>query len=256
MNQSVIDLHNAAQTASLQHVWRGPIPNEWTNRDNQQPVAIVCHVEQSSEASADAWFHNPGAQASAHFGIGLDGTIYQFVPVEYAAWANGIVNSPNNAVDWIAKFDNAGENLNNVTVSIEHEGNSGDVHPDVQKKAGAWLIGYLCKTYGIGFDTDHVRFHHDIDSVNRSACPGNDLTAFYTNLVTAKPPTLTLDTAPQYIVGPGVLATMQQLGDSPASNEQYAHWASDNASLSLTFGVKNVYLWDSRTGKVTWYTKS
>jgi hypothetical protein len=53
-----------------------------------------------------AWFHDPSAEASSHFGVGKDGRMYQWVDTDDAAWAEMAGNS-----SWI---------------SIECEGHSGD----------------------------------------------------------------------------------------------------------------------------------
>jgi hypothetical protein len=42
---------------------------------------------QGTLASADSWFRNPAAQASAHFGVGNDGTAYQWVDTDQMSWA-------------------------------------------------------------------------------------------------------------------------------------------------------------------------
>lgn len=53
----------------------------------------ITHVMQGSLWGTDSWFHNPAAQASAHFGVGYDGTVLQWVSCNMMAWhacnANG-----------------------------------------------------------------------------------------------------------------------------------------------------------------------
>lgn len=54
---------------------------------------FIVHVMQGSLWGTDNWFHNRAARASAHFGVGFDGTIIQWVDTDEMAWhacdANG-----------------------------------------------------------------------------------------------------------------------------------------------------------------------
>ena len=69
----------------------------------------------------DSWFANPASKVSSHFGVGKNGEIHQYVKLENTAWANGVVKNPN----WPLLQN--GVNPNYYTVSIEHEGKSGEV---------------------------------------------------------------------------------------------------------------------------------
>jgi N-acetylmuramoyl-L-alanine amidase len=53
--------------------------NFWAGRAGLAPVAIVNHVMLGTLAGTRAAFANPAHAASAHYGIGSDGTILQFV---------------------------------------------------------------------------------------------------------------------------------------------------------------------------------
>jgi len=66
--------------------------------------------------------------ASAHFGIGKDGEIWQFVDTDHQANAQGGGNT-----DYF---------------SVEHVGYAGDELTDSQIKALAWLFRYLSDRYG------------------------------------------------------------------------------------------------------------
>lgn len=85
--------------------YRGPVPNVGG------PIGTtrlgVCHVMAGTLDGTDSWFHNPSAQVSAHFGNGKDGRLYQWVPVDQVAWAEA--------------------DYNGVSISIENEGQSGDL---------------------------------------------------------------------------------------------------------------------------------
>ena len=57
------------------------------------PSYVVIHTMVGTIASADSRFQNPGAQVSAHYGVGLDGrTIRKMV-------ANALASSPQTAMN-------------------------------------------------------------------------------------------------------------------------------------------------------------
>lgn len=146
--------------------------NLWRGR-GQAKLAVVCHIMQGTLAGCDSWFSDPAAQASTNYAVGLDGTIHQYVDPEGpdAPFANGLVNQPDAAVQkLLAQTGNT--NLNFVTVSIEHEGNSGDLLTTAQLDASAQLCAWLCERFGIPMDEDHILGHYEIDSVTRAGCPG------------------------------------------------------------------------------------
>jgi hypothetical protein len=88
------------------------------------PRLIVVHVAQSPDLSGvDAWFHNPAAEVSAHFGIDKDGSIDQWVPLDRQAWAE--------------------MNYNDCAWSIEHVGYSGQKLTAKQLEASVELIKWL-----------------------------------------------------------------------------------------------------------------
>ena len=49
-------------------------------------VLIVEHVMQGSLTGTDHWFQNPNAQVSAHFGIGKDGSVHQYVDTAFMGY--------------------------------------------------------------------------------------------------------------------------------------------------------------------------
>jgi len=128
--------------------------------------AIVNHIMQGTLAGTDAWFANPASKVSSHFGVGKNGEIHQYVDLKYPAWANGGVNKPT----WPLLISRV--NPNYYTVSIEHEGYSGDVMSEAQYQATLSLHQWLIETLGIPVTRDNIIGHYRIDSVNKSNCPG------------------------------------------------------------------------------------
>lgn len=171
------------------NIWKGA---------RQPAVAIVLHVMQGTLAACDGWFQNPAAQASSNFGIGKDGTIHCYVDPQGAdaPYANGIVNGPDAAVQALLKAQN-NVNPNWWSVSIEHEGTSAFnevtatgtpfVLTAAQLAASTQLCAWLCDTFQIPADEDHILGHYEFDSATRAGCPGFDRNGWvvYENAVKA-----------------------------------------------------------------------
>jgi hypothetical protein len=101
------------------------------------PKGLVIHIAEAPQLSSIYnWFNNPNQtlpngtriKASAHFAIGLDGTIWQFVDTDHMAYAQGLGNS-----DYF---------------SVEHVGYAGHELTDDQINILAWLFRFLSDIYG------------------------------------------------------------------------------------------------------------
>lgn len=90
---------------------------------------VIIHVMQGSETGTCAWFNNPNAQVSAHFGVSKNGLVQQYVDTDEMAWAEG---------QW-----------NGIGISIEHEGLSGQHLTKAQIKADKKLLRWLRKQYAL-----------------------------------------------------------------------------------------------------------
>lgn len=145
--------------------WIGS-PNHSSLKDYKF-IAIVDHIMSGTLVGTDSWFLNSASQVSSHFGVGKNGEIHQYVDTDYPAWANGSANNP----DW--NLLKSGVNPNYYTISIEHEGESGDVMPEAQYKSTLALHRWLIDELDIPIDDDHIIGHYRIDSVNKSNCPGS-----------------------------------------------------------------------------------
>ncbi len=132
-----------------------------------KPEAIVVHIICGSLASADSHFNNPASQVSAHYGIGKDGTIHQYVDELDTAFHAGIVVNP----QWKLIDEKKHVNPNFYTLGIEHAGQPEDVWPDAQVKASASLIADVAARWDIPLDTDHVVRHQQIRA--SKTCPGS-----------------------------------------------------------------------------------
>jgi len=162
--------------------WRGfyapsgakvSVPNCWLGRKDAGIIAIANHIMQSTIASCDAWFRSSGAQAAAHYGVGQLGQIYQWVRNEDSAWANGVVNTSPSSPTWLVNLNNQGRNINLFTISIEHEGETGEALTQAQYQASLWLHKQLIIQYKIPINHENIIGHYQVDIVNRPFCPGN-----------------------------------------------------------------------------------
>lgn len=180
--------------------WAGADPANYGNgRHGCAPIALVNHVMLGTLGGTRQEFANPNAQVSAHFGIGQDGTIVQFVHLSDAAWANGPIRQPNvTDVPWIRDRCMANHiNPNWLTISLEWEGTHGGMQwsrvrydgalldtavassmikwwtpAPAQWAAGITLARWLVTRCGIAVDRAHICRHSDFDSITKWFCPG------------------------------------------------------------------------------------
>uniref|UniRef100_UPI0037DC704D peptidoglycan-binding protein n=1 Tax=Streptomyces tubercidicus TaxID=47759 RepID=UPI0037DC704D len=141
--------------------WR-PVPN-CTKGGQKAVYGLVLHIMQGTLWGTDSWFRNPSAQASAHFGVGKDGTIIQWVDTVDRAWHAASANST-----WLG---------------IEHEGKSGDSLTAAQIAADGKILAWAHKTHGVKLQsTDSVTgrglgWHGMGGSAwgGHTACPGTPI---------------------------------------------------------------------------------
>lgn len=118
-----------------------------------KPVMFVLHWMDGTLASTDKTFQNPSRKASAHFGIGADGTEHQYVQIADTAYGAG---------DWF---------VNLKSINIEHEGAPGIAITEACYEASADLIVTLCNAYNIVPSHDTMKGHKEV-SDKPTACPG------------------------------------------------------------------------------------
>lgn len=140
-------------------------PNCWPTRSGQVPIALVLHTMGGTLAGTDSWFTNPASQVSAHYGVALDGTIHQYVPLEGAAWANGVLEQGNH---WPGPV-NINPNLLSVSIETEDK-NDVDQVVTAAQYASVLAAGRLAMSrYG---SIKYLVGHDQISPQSRPACPG------------------------------------------------------------------------------------
>lgn len=132
-----------------------------------KPVGIVIHVMDGTLNGTDAWFNDPSAKVSAHYGVGLDGRIHQYVSEEDTAFHAGIVVNPTATL--VLASPNV--NPNYYTIGIEHEGHAQDAWAPQQSAASAALVADIAARWNIALDADHVFAHHEVRA--SKTCPGS-----------------------------------------------------------------------------------
>lgn len=108
--------------------WIGPTNNR-TAGGMIEIHGLALHIQQGTEAGTEAWFHNPTAQASAHFLNPKSGGLRQLVDTADRAWAQAAGNP--------------------YWVSIENEGRSGESLTASQVANAGRLLAWLHDAYSV-----------------------------------------------------------------------------------------------------------
>lgn len=138
--------------------WIGS-PNHYNGRDGYRVDHITLHIMVGYLTSADNFFRSPGSTASAHYGVGGDGTIHQYVDESNGSWSDANYAS------------------NNSTISIEHEGGMEGI-PCTQAcmDASAALCADIAQRYGwnhLWHDglNGNIWLHREVPGTNHAGCP-------------------------------------------------------------------------------------
>lgn len=142
-----------------------PTPNFRAGKVPRQVRGVVLHVIEGSLSSADSWFSVERSRVSAHFGIGLDGRLHQYVSVHDIAWHAGTVDRPT----WKGLTPGAG-GPNEYTVGIEHEGSGATEWTEEMLSTSALLSAWLCQRFKLQPNGLYFPLHREIRA--SKTCPG------------------------------------------------------------------------------------
>ena len=131
------------------------------------PEAIVIHIIDGSLHSADLQFNDPASVVSAHYAVGRDGSIHQFVEESDTAFHAGVVVNPT----W--RLLKPRVNPNFYTIGIEHEGRPDDPWSEAQYESSAALVAEVAVRWDIPLTADRVIRHHQIRATR--SCPGTQV---------------------------------------------------------------------------------
>lgn len=153
--------------------WIGS-PNHYQGRNGYDITHITLHIMVGHLGGTDSVFKNPSTQASAHYGIGADGTIHQYV----------------NESD--GSYSDANYASNNSTISIEHEGGMAGI-PCTQTcmDTSARLCADIARRYGWthlwhnGLK-GNIWLHREIPGTDHYGCPDNTINSLNVNYIIHK----------------------------------------------------------------------
>ena len=138
--------------------WIGS-PNHYNGRNGYHVDHITLHIMVGRLTGTDSVFQSSGSAASAHYGIGEDGTIHQYVDESNGSWSDANYAS------------------NNSTISIEHEGGMEGV-PCTQAcmDASAALCADIAQRYGwdrLWHDrlNGNIWLHREVPGTDHAGCP-------------------------------------------------------------------------------------
>lgn len=150
---------------NIAHVGAAPV-NFGKGRQGHRILAVVVHIMEGSMYSTAAWFANPKARVSAHYGVSRTGEVVQYVDDADEAYHAGIVRNP--TAELVKQ--NEGVNPNLWTIGVEHEGYATQEPTPAQMVASAELLALLSTKHGIPLDKTHVIPHRAIRA--DKSCPG------------------------------------------------------------------------------------
>jgi N-acetyl-anhydromuramyl-L-alanine amidase AmpD len=151
--------------------------HEYFNPRAVPTISIVEHI--TAGADSRHWLQFADNQSSVHFLIRVEngrGVVYQFMPLEFAAWGNGRYSENNPFMpQWVKAMIAQGININHATISIEHEGvvPTASLYTGPMLEADLALNKWIADTVPtIKRDREHIIGHYQIDAVSRANCPG------------------------------------------------------------------------------------
>lgn len=152
-------------TVPSYNIIQKPVNNHFNGREGLLPVAIVIHTMGGTLSATDSWFANPNSQVSAHFGIGLDGTIHQYVQLSDGAWANGILE-PDNKWPFV---DGRNPNLRTISIETEDLNDPNQVVTPLQYAATLSVCTSVLHQYP---SVRYLMTHRAISPHSKPSCPG------------------------------------------------------------------------------------
>lgn len=166
---------------------RIPTPN--FTPGNRGRDAFVMHIMDGTFQNSLNWMRKVGT--SAHFDIAKTGRIVQQVSINDSAWGNGLAYENGRwytvragvktRVNPSWPLLRAGVNPNLTTISMEHEGKSGDALTPEQRAASIRVLQWCRQEVDWTYQEGRTLIgHRHLDNVGRARCPGPsfDLSAF------------------------------------------------------------------------------
>jgi N-acetyl-anhydromuramyl-L-alanine amidase AmpD len=151
--------------------WRNS--NCWVGRPYGPPIAFVVHTESGGESGTVAEFLSSSSQLSAHYLVGIDGSIDCWIDPADRAWSNGVLE-PGNC--WAAIAEACGVdpalNPNHVTITCETEDLGDAQQPVTDRQFDALLYAASEAKKRYPESLQYLAGHADISPQSRPDCPG------------------------------------------------------------------------------------
>jgi hypothetical protein len=146
---------------------RAPTPNFERARRGRSPRAVIVHTTDGTFEGTRSWFEDPTSGVSAHYLVGLDGRVLQFVDEADTAFHAGTEPVPG-----IPALGSEPPDLCTIGIEFADDGRPHDVErPDAQYEAGAQLLAGVARRWSIPLDDCHVIPHRRLNP--RKTCPAN-----------------------------------------------------------------------------------
>lgn len=137
-----------------------------------QATAVVMHVMEGWLSTMVRWAEERPAfhQASYHLGLGLDGRIVQFVPIDNPAWHAG---RRDDGVNPTWPLWEPSRNPGGHTVAIAREGFAKDPWTPEQLEAAPKVIAWAMEQHGIEPSRETLIGHYELNPITRAHDPGH-----------------------------------------------------------------------------------
>jgi Negative regulator of beta-lactamase expression len=212
-----------------------PSPNFAPATERLGHDAIVLHIAQGGAAGSLDWLTNPASEVSSHFFISKNGDLFQLVSLADVAWCNGLKPDGKNwktpsgkpvSPSW--RGLRPGANPNRYTLSIEHEGYTGQALPAAMQATQTRLLKWLCEQLGWARLVPGVNLigHGEINPVDKAFCPGS---AFDFAAIAAA-------------VTPTIAQKTRVIGASPSvSLAQFSTWLKHRKAPIVDVVIERIY---------------
>ncbi len=128
-----------------------PSPNHSSRRGATVDVILLHHTAGSDGQKDVEWLCNPASQVSAHYLVDRDGTLYQLVEEDRAAWHAGQCALRGEATNM---------NTRSIGVEISNKGDGAEPYTEAQYKALELLVPFLVGKYGVRLE--NVLGHREV----------------------------------------------------------------------------------------------
>lgn len=193
-----------------------------SGRGGKKVSGIVLHTMVGYMQPSENRFNDPASGVSVHYGVGMDGSLRQWVEEANTAWQAGNYS------------------VNQTTIGIEHEdnGNYNDgVRTDAEYQASAELVADICRRYGFPADSSHIFIHKNVIDKSRypggTACPDGLDTNKIISMAAAKLGGEDMGKSPDLNDG-DIVNALRWIGVDPDTQDSLNYrktWASDKGGI-------------------------